>query len=74
MKKKSFKNLALQKKTISSLGKVTGGVGASTSCPLDFLVSIYYDCLGPKPKDPEPLPASSPEICTGPYGTCPINV
>ncbi|AXG69095.1 hypothetical protein KORDIASMS9_01314 [Kordia sp. SMS9] len=77
MKKQTLKNLALQKKTISNLDQihqVKGGAAGSTSCPLDFLTSIVFDCPGPKPKPQEPLPASSPEICTGPYGECPINI
>ncbi|MGH1384470.1 hypothetical protein [Kordia sp.] len=77
MKKQALKNLALRKKTISNLDRlneVKGGAVDSTSCPLDILVSIVFDCPGPKPKPQEPLPASDPEICSGPYGGCPINV
>lgn len=77
MKKQTLKSLAIRKKTISNLenlDQVKGGAADSTSCPLDFLTSFILDCPGPKPKPQEPLPASNPEICSGPYGNCPINI
>ncbi|WP_298517184.1 hypothetical protein [uncultured Kordia sp.] len=75
MKKQTLKSLALHKKTVSNLDRlneVKGGASGTTSYLTDFLKTLVIAC--PKPQEPEPLPASNPEICTGPYGNCPINI
>jgi len=76
MKKQTLKNLALRKNTISKLDKqasIQGGAAFSMLCPSggpNCITKSHIFVCCPQ----EPLPASNPEICTGPYGNCPINI
>ncbi|WP_298517186.1 hypothetical protein [uncultured Kordia sp.] len=65
MKKKSLKNLALRKNTISQLDKQANIKGGITGTWFSW---IFTDCQ----QEPEPLPDSVFPRCNSNHGACPM--
>ncbi len=79
MKKKSIKNLRLNKSKVATLKDVTkinGGYSGDTAWPATWWYYSFLKICPPdpvEPVDPQPIPDSDPAICTGGLGNCPIN-
>ncbi|MBC8755249.1 hypothetical protein H2O64_11230 [Kordia sp. YSTF-M3] len=74
MRKKTLKNLALNKKVISNLKNITSIEGGRKNHSVLTDIGFICEPAAPQPLPQEPIPASDPAICTGGFGDCPINL